>query len=376
MLGTRLFGQELKKHGFDFYSGVPDSSLKYLINYAINDCDYIAAANEGDAVAICAGAYLGGRKSVVIMQNSGLTNATSPLASLNYIFKIPVLGFVGLRGEEGSEDEPQHELMGKITTDILDLLKIEWEYLAYSIDDARSQIKRANDYIEKDRSFFFVVRKGTFDKEDLGKQDIKIFSNKRIVSRTKDDELPKRIEVLKILNALKGADTILLATTGYTGRELYEVEDASNNLYMVGSMGCIGSLGLGLAIARRDKDIIAIDGDGALLMRMGSLATNASHPPSNMLHILLDNNAHESTGGQLTVSNNVDFVKVAASCSYEHSLYAHNLEELDKHVKEWKHHKGLTFIHIKIAQGTKDDLARPKIKPYEVKERLMRFLNN
>ena len=133
MLNTQEFGTALKGLGFDFYSGVPCSFLKYLINYAINDCDYVMAANEGDAVATAAGAYLGGKKSVVLMQNSGLTNATSPITSLNYSFQLPILGFVSLRGEPGLSDEPQHELMGKITGEMLSLMKVDWEYLAQDI---------------------------------------------------------------------------------------------------------------------------------------------------------------------------------------------------------------------------------------------------
>src|SRR6476619_6128723 len=134
MLNTNKFGNELKRLGFDFYSGVPCSFLKNLINYSINECEYIAAVNEGDAIAIATGAHLGGRKPVVLMQNSGLTNAVSPLTSLNYPFQIPVLGFVSLRGEPGLHDEPQHELMGQITTQLLDLMQIKWQYLSSNID--------------------------------------------------------------------------------------------------------------------------------------------------------------------------------------------------------------------------------------------------
>ena len=153
LLNTSEFGNELKKLGFDFYSGVPCSFLKNLINYAINECNYIAAANEGDAVAICSGAYIGGRKSVVFMQNSGLTNAVSPLTSLTYPFQLPVLGFVSLRGEPGLSDEPQHELMGQITTQLLDLMQIKWEYLSSNIHVAKVQLETANEWIEKNNLF-------------------------------------------------------------------------------------------------------------------------------------------------------------------------------------------------------------------------------
>ncbi|BDG40076.1 thiamine pyrophosphate enzyme [Parageobacillus caldoxylosilyticus] len=376
MINTKMFGEELKKMGFRFFSGVPCSFLKNLINYAINDCDYVAATNEGEAVAIAAGAYLAGEKPVVLMQNSGLTNAVSPLVSLNYPFRIPVLGFVSLRGEPGIPDEPQHELMGRITTQMLDLMEIKWEYLSTDFEQAKNQLVRAHSYIERDQTFFFVVKKNTFEKEPLKDQKKRSNLNVLKVGKTKDDQLPTRIEALKLINSLKDDKTVQLATTGKTGRELYEIEDAPNNLYMVGSMGCVSSLGLGLALAKKDKDIVVIEGDGALLMRMGSLATNGYYAPKNMLHILLDNNTHDSTGGQSTVSHNVNFVDIAAACGYSKSIYVHNLEELESCIKDWKREKSLTFLYMKIAKGSKEGLGRPKMKPYEVKERLKVFLHD
>lgn len=375
MLNTKLFGENLKKHGFNFYSGVPCSFLKNLINYAINDGSYIMAANEGDAVAICAGAYIGGRKSVFLCQNSGLTNAVSPLTSLNYIFRIPVLGFVSLRGETGLKDEPQHELMGQITGSLLDIMQIKSEYLSDDMSSVEKQLETAAETIVHNKSFFFIVRKDTFEKEQLLEQKTFIVQNKISILKTKEDTFPIRMDVLKIINEMKDRNTVLLATTGFAGRELYEIEDAKNNFYMVGSMGCISSVALGIAVVKKDKDIIAIDGDGALLMRMGSLATNANISPSNMLHILLDNNVHESTGGQKTVSHNVNFVKIAAACGYTNSIYVHSLKELKENLLNWKKNKGLTFMHIKIIKGSKDNLARPNIQPYQVKERLIAFLN-
>lgn len=375
MLNTNKFGNELKKLGFDFYSGVPCSFLKNLINYSINNCKYIAAANEGDAVAIASGAYLGGRKPVVLMQNSGLTNAVSPLTSLTYPFQIPVLGFVSLRGEPGLIDEPQHELMGQITTQMLDLMQIKWQYLSANSNVAMIQLEIANDWIEKKQPFFFVVKKETFENEKLKIEEKSIHKNKNKIKKTSSDELPSRFETLKVINGCKNEKTVQLATTGKTGRELYEVEDCPNNLYMVGSMGGVSSLGLGLALTRQELDLVVIDGDGSLLMRMGSLATNGYYQPENMLHILLDNQTHDSTGGQSTVAHNVNFIDIAAACGYENSSYIHSLDELEKGIHEWKKTKGLTFFYLKIAQGSRQNLGRPKITPSEVKERLQRFIN-
>lgn len=375
MIDTKIFGAQLAQLGYTFYSGVPCSFLKSLINYAINECDYVAAANEGDAVAIAAGAFMGGKKPVVLMQNSGLTNAMSPLTSLVYPFRIPMLGFVSLRGEPGIPDEPQHELMGQITTQLLDTMKVEWQYLSSDLDEAKLQLVRADRQIARNRPFFFVVKKGTFDDEILQMNQSSVHLNRYKSQAHSTDLLPARYEALAAINVLKDDKTIQLATTGKTGRELYEIEDADNNLYMVGSMGCISSIGLGLALTQKSKDIVVIDGDGSLLMRMGSLATNGYYNPPNMIHILLDNNAHESTGGQSTVSCNVDFVEVAASCGYEKSLYIHNLEELSAAIKEWKQSKGLTFLHLKISKASKEKLGRPHVKPQDVKERLRKFIN-
>ncbi|HBI04382.1 MAG TPA: phosphonopyruvate decarboxylase [Paenibacillaceae bacterium] len=376
MINTKKFGEELKKKGFTFYSGVPCSFLKSFINFAINECEYVMATNEGEAVSIAAGASIGGKKSVVLMQNSGLTNACSPLASLIYPFKIPILGFVSLRGEQGLSDEPQHELMGQITTQMLQMMEIHWEYLSLDFEEALNQINRANGYIEQNQSYFFVVKKGTFEAEDLVRQEKKQSANLILQGKNKEDQLPARFDALKVINSLKDTHTIQLATTGKTGRELYELEDAPNNLYMVGSMGCINSLGLGLSLTRKDRDIIVLDGDGALLMRMGSMATNGTNSPANMLHILLDNNTHDSTGGQNTVSHNIDFVNIAASCGYTNATYIHNLVELEEQIKAWKQNKTLTFLYLKIAKGSKKNLGRPKIKPHEVKERLQVFLHD
>lgn len=374
MLDTVKFGQKLKEAGFSFYSGVPCSFLKYLINYAINDCQYVMAANEGDAVAISSGAAIGGQKSVVMMQNSGLANAVSPLTSLTYTFRVPVLGFVSLRGEAGIADEPQHELMGPITTRMLELMEIEWEYLATDHEEADKQIERANKCIENNKTFFFVVKKNTLGEVKLNPLTPKTVTNTQKVLKSGDDQLPTRLEALTAIHNMKDESMVCLAPTGKSGRELYEIEDSRNNLYMVGSMGAVSSLGLGISLAQDKKSVIAIDGDGALLMRMGSLATNAYYSERGFIHILLDNNTHDSTGGQFTVSQNIDFVNIAASVGYKNAFYAHSIDELNSYLAQWKESQELTFICLKVSKGSKKDLGRPTIKPFQVKERLVSFI--
>ena len=375
MLNTQDFGRRLAELGFTFYSGVPCSFLKSLINYAICEANYVAAANEGDAVAHCFGASLAGTKSVVLMQNSGLTNATSPLTSLNYPFKVPVLGLVSLRGEPGLGDEPQHELMGRITTELLSVMDIDWAYLCPDAGEMEAQLQQANAAIEAGRSFFFVVKKNTFESYPLKDQRPRRVENRSCLTRQGPDERPPRARVLEQLSAARRDSTVLLATTGVSGRELYQIKDAPNNLYMVGSMGCIAPIGLGLALERPDLKVVCIDGDGALLMRLGALSTLAQYGPPNLLHLLLDNNVHESTGGQLTASHNVDFAAVAAACGYRHSLHAHSLSELMDRFTTWQERPELTFLDLSIAPGHLDPLVRPKEKPAFIARRLMNHIH-
>ncbi len=375
MLSTQFLGNELKRRGYDFFAGVPCSFLKSLINYAINTGSYVASANEGDAVATAAGAWLGGRKSIALMQNSGLTNATSPLTSLNAIFRLPVLGFVSLRGEAGVPDEPQHQLMGRITTRMLDLMEIRWEFLSTDQAEAEQQLARADAAIEREETFFFVVKKDTFDKVSLAARPAVSRHAVTKRARSRDDARPLRFAALETIVTATGADTLRLATTGYTGRELGTVEDSVQNLYQVGSMGCVGSLGLGLAMARPDRDVVVIDGDGALLMRLGALPVIARYAPANLLHIVLDNQCYESTGKQATVSAGVDFVELAAASGCARALYLHDLADLDDCIRTWKREKGLTFACLRIAAGVREDLPRPALTPAQVKERFRRALS-
>jgi phosphonopyruvate decarboxylase len=391
MIETKRFGRLLKDYGFTVYSGVPCSYLKDLINFAVNECELIMAANEGDAVAICAGAQLGGMKSVFLCQNSGLTNATSPLTSLIYTFRIPILGIVSLRGEPGGKpDEPQHELMGQITTGFLDLMRIKWAFLSADQHAAENQLEEANASIDAGEPFFFVVKTDTFSKEalapDAGKGVRAVGEGARVVrednwwasgrqSTSVPSALPRRYEALSSIASLKSDNTVFLATTGFTGRELYELGDVENNFYMVGSMGCISSLGLGLAIARPDLRIVVIDGDGSMLMRMGASAVLAAYAPANVVHVLLDNNAHDSTGGQKTVSDRIDFIGFAESVGYGNAYAARDTAELATLIAKGFESRELTFVYLRIAGGTKDNLGRPGKKPPEIRERFMRFVD-
>jgi phosphonopyruvate decarboxylase len=364
MLDTPRFGRALKKAGFDFFSGVPCSFLKDLINYAINEADYVMAANEGDGAAICAGAWLGGRRPVLLMQNSGLGNAVSPLTSLNAIFRIPVLGFVSLRGEPGLHDEPQHELMGPITAPMLETMKIDHAFLSSDMEEALVQLEKAGACIADGKSFFFIVKKGTFSPVSLNEDKKPAGGGGKAA----------RIDMLKAIKAGGGPEAVYLATTGFTGRELCELGDDPNNLYLVGSLGCVSSVGLGLALAKPEAKIIVIDGDGSILMRTGALAVNSFYKPRALLHILLDNRAHESTGGQFTVSGGVDYPLLARAFGYPRALDISGPEELRRETAAWKERGGLLFIHVPIPIGAPDKLGRPAVKPPDVARRLKSFL--
>ena len=372
MLNVKTFVQKLNLLNFNFYSGVPCSFLGGLPDYLINKKKFLMSTNEGEAVSICAGASLANKKSVILIQNSGLTNAISPLTSLNHTFKIPLLGFIGLRGHK--TDEPQHRLVHDISKSLLNLMEIKNEVLSDDIHIASKQLTKANNYIKKNKSFFFLVKKNTFEKIKLDKQNTKI-TKRKIFIQSKKIEMNTRFEVLKKISSLATDNMAIMCTTGKTGRELHDINDVKNNFYMVGSMGNVSSIALGTALNSKKK-IIAIDGDGSLLMKMGNLATNSFYGPKNFFHLLLDNHMHDSTGGQFTVSKNMDFLKIAYNSGYNKSFFIHSLDDLKKKIELWKKKPSLTFAYMKILPGSIKNLGRPKLRPDQVKQRFMKFLNN
>jgi phosphonopyruvate decarboxylase len=253
-------------------------------------------------------------------------------------------------------------------------MKLDWEYLADTMEEARTQINKASRVAENGKSFFFVVRKDAFSEVALKPAAKKEKMIPEIFNSPSPDKNSTRLQALEVVQKHKNKDTVFISTTGKTSRELCELADSPNNLYMVGSMGCASPLGLGLALAQRQKNIILIDGDGSLLMRMGTMPVLGHYQPDNLLHVLLDNNCYDSTGGQATVSDDVDFIEVAQACGYTFIYHAHDLIEFDQAIEKWEKAGGLGFIHLKIAKGSKSSLGRPKLKPSEVKERFIRFI--
>lgn len=373
MIHARDFVDAARARGFDWYAGVPCSFLTPFINFVIDDpaLNYVSAANEGDAVAIAAGAAIGGRRSVAMMQNSGLGNAVSPLTSLTRTFGIPLLVVCTHRGAPGVSDEPQHELMGTITDRLFETMAIPWADFpsdASAIEPALDDIERHFDSAQQ--PYALVMQKGTCEPYAPQRQAAFAAPAPADISGGGFDRAARasRADALSALvDATGDTSTVVIATTGFTGRELYAIDDRANHLYMVGSMGCASSLGLGLALARPDLRIVVADGDGAGLMRMGNLATVGAYRPPNFYHLLLDNEAHDSTGAQATVSGATDFAAIAAACGYARVMRDDDPAAIGELLAPAA---GPAFLHMKIRTGTIPDLPRPSIAPPQVLARL------
>jgi phosphonopyruvate decarboxylase len=366
-----------KAFGFNTWAGVPCSFLTPFINSVIDDprMSYLSAANEGDAVAAASGAALAGQRSVAMMQNSGLGNAVSPLSSLNWVFRIPVLLIVTLRGEPGLQDEPQHELMGQITGRILDELQIPWDWFPREAADVEGALTVAT--WNMDRSglpYAFIMRKGAVDQAALHSRWQPVarpapFGADEV--RAGEPELTRQQALSAVVEACLEQDSVVIGSTGYTGRELFAIADRPNQFYMVGSMGCASSFGLGLALALPEKRVLVADGDGAALMRMGNFATAGAYGGDNFRHLLLDNAVHESTGGQSTVSLAVSFAGVARACGYRTAEEGLGADDLQRFLHSGQ---GPSLLHLKIRRGVPEGLPRPDLSPRQVKQRLMRHL--
>jgi len=377
MINADSFIEAARRRNFQHYTGVPCSFLTPFINYVINDdsLNYISSANEGDALATAAGMAIAGKPSVVMMQNSGLGNAISPLTSLAYVFRIPMLIITTHRGAPGLSDEPQHQLMGAITGDLFNTMKTPWEYFPDEENEIEGALQRACEYMqEEQRPYAFVMRKGTVAKHELKSNSIPGTENrdadKRLFIDAQQNIVSRETALKRIIENTSVENSLVIATTGFSGRELFAIDDRNNHFYMVGSMGCASSLGLGVALARPDLKTVVIDGDGAALMRMGNFATLGSYGHSNLIHILLDNGVHDSTGAQATVASNVKFAEIAAACGYSNCYSGNNVDLIDA-LFAAEPADGPRFGHLKIQSGTMENLPRPDVSPEHVLTRLM-----
>ncbi len=368
MVEAKKFYRTLKKYGFGPFTGIPCSLVKPLLNYLIrgNKCEYTFATSEGEAMGIAAGSALCGHLPVVITQNSGLGNTIDPLTSLNLVYDLPVLLLITLRGEPNKPDQPQHRVMGCVTDKFLAVLGIYYEYLAETDRNTEAQIKRIRNIItKKNKPAAIIVRKGDIrgdESEFPEKIDRKV-------------KMKRKEAISCIMENLKGNEMVV-SSTGKISRELYfNDQERKNNFYMFGSMGCAASIGFALARERPDKKVIILDGDGAILMKMGTLATIGHYQPKNLIHIVLDNNCHDSTGGQPTVSDTVFLEKIAKNCGYATTVKIYEPKRLVRTLKYVLATQGPHFIVLKILRGAEKDLGRPELAPSKIKERFMKSIS-
>jgi phosphonopyruvate decarboxylase len=381
------FVESARERGFNWYAGVPCSYLTPFINFVLQDgaLRYLSMANEGDAVALIAGVTLANgpdrflQRGIAMMQNSGLGNAVSPLTSLTWTFRLPQLLIVTWRGQPGVADEPQHALMGPITPTLLDTMEIPWELFPTEPADVGPALDRAVAHLDTTGgTYALVMQKGSVAPSgSLATPSVTrrlpAHSSPVIESRhATTGSLPSRADALRrVIAHTPSGSTAVLASTGFCGRELYAIEDRSNHLYMVGSMGCVVPLALGLALARPDLRVVALDGDGAALMRMGAFATVGAYGPANLQHLLLDNGVHDSTGGQATVSPQVSFGRIAAACGYGEALETDDLESIGRWLDAPPVDRA-RFARLTIRAGSSNNLPRPVMGPADVKIRFMR----
>ncbi len=357
MIRPSYFYDLLIKNGTDFFAGVPDSLLKNLCAYITDTAPadkHIISANEGSATGLATGYHLAtGKIPMIYMQNSGEGNMVNPLMSIADpdVYSIPMLIVIGWRGEPGVHDEPQHVKQGKVTCDLLDAMKVPYEVLSENEADLPAQFEKAYKYIKENKAqYAFVIRKGTFD-------EYKLQNNVPVEGKMSREEAIEKI--------MLSADdkTAFVSTTGMISRELYELRDKH-------------SMDLAIAMQKKDRAVFCLDGDGASIMQMGGMATIGSRKPSNYIHFVLNNGAHDSVGGQPTVGREIDFCKIATGCGYENVLKATTPEELDAALKEAKSAKKLTFVEVLVKKGARKDLGRPKSSPIENKQELMKFLGS
>lgn len=360
--------------GSDFFTGVPDSQLKALCNflmnrYGIDSKHHIIAANEGNCTALAAGYHLAtGKVPVVYMQNSGEGNIINPVASLlnDKVYAIPAVFIVGWRGEPGVHDEPQHIYQGEVTVKLLEDMDIKTFVIGKETTDEEVEeaMKNFREILSKGKDVAFVIRKGALSYDGKVK-----YENSNTMVRE---------EIIRHIAKASGEDPIV-STTGKASRELFEIREANKQSHKydfltVGSMGHTSSIALGVALNKPDKRVWCIDGDGSVLMHMGSMAVVGSNAPENLIHVVINNGAHETVGGMPTVASNIDLVAIAKACGYKYAVSVDDFDDLDKELNAAKERKALSLIEVKCSIGARDDLGRPTTTALENKINFMNYL--
>ena len=377
MVDVKNFYNSLKNNEIEFFTGVPDSLLKSFCAYIKdneNSDKNIIAANEGNAIGIASGYYLATNKiGLVYMQNSGIGNAVNPLASLNdkLVYNIPVFILVGWRGEPGKKDEPQHKKQGLITLETLELLGIKYAVIDENTSDkeADEMIKNACEYMKETGSpYSIVVKKGAFSQYELKNNMNPHFE----MSREEAQEI-----ILDNMNE----NSIIVSTTGMISRELFELREKKNEKHnkdflTVGSMGHASQIALGIALSNKEKNTYCFDGDGAMIMHLGGAAIIGSQKPKNFKHILFNNGAHDSVGGQDTVGLEANLPLIAEACGYRKVYSCDKKENLIKYIDEIKKIDGPVLLEVKVRKGARKNLGRPTKTPIENKNAFMEFLKS
>lgn len=378
MIRPEFFIEALREKGIDCFAGVPDSLLKNICAYITDHFDAahnIITANEGAAIGLAAGHYLAtGQPACVYMQNSGEGNIINPLASLTdrEVYNIPVLLVIGWRGKPGVHDEPQHVKQGKVTTGLLNVMGIDYTVLSKDEDKAGAQIKKAVDYMQRTKECYaLVIEKDTFDNYQLSTVNSQL-------------ELTlSREEAIQTVAAALGEKDVIVSTTGMISRELFEYRTAMNqgherDFLTVGSMGHASQIALGIAMAKPDRRVWCFDGDGATIMHMGSMAIVANKAPKNYVHVVFNNGAHDSVGGQPTVGLDIDLPAVAKAVGYKTIFSVDTKDALEKHLSIINSQLSIDeypiFLEIRVKKGNRKDLGRPTTTPIQNKDALMDFL--
>ncbi|WP_461255414.1 phosphonopyruvate decarboxylase [Treponema sp. R80B11-R83G3] len=369
MITAEYFYNKLTEKGIGFFSGVPDSLLKDFCAYITDHAEkknHIIAVNEGAAIGLACGYHLAtGRVPLAYMQNSGIGNAVNPLLSLadSEVYRIPIVLIIGWRGEPGIHDEPQHIKQGKVTRSLFESMGIPYAVLEKDENGVNGQIETCFKTLSKTSSpYALIIRKDTFAPYTLQKKE-------------DHDAVMTREEAIEEITSGRGG--IIVSTTGMISRELYELRDKTadgheRDFLTVGSMGHASSIALSIALQRPELQVTCLDGDGAALMHMGSLAAIGTQKPRNYLHVVLNNAAHDSVGGQPTIAPLIDMPAVARACGYTNVYQAKTKEEL-KNILANKR-EGLTFIEVKVKKGARKDLGRPKTTPQENKTAFMKYI--
>jgi phosphonopyruvate decarboxylase len=355
--------------------GVPCSFLAPLIDGVIGSdaVRYIGATSEGEAAGIALGAWLAGEVPVTLCQNSGLGNMVNPLTSIVHPCRAPFLMLCTWRGRPGLADEPQHELMGRAMGPLLDAIEVEWAVLGRTEGDLEGALEVAWDAMaRRSLPFCLVVEGGVIAPGRVAPPSVHFEHYADAFDLCKGDRFTRFQALERILETV-GDETALVATTGKTGRELFTLADRPQHFYCVGAMGCASAIGLGLSLGT-SRTVVVLDGDGAALMKLGNMTTIGVEAPQNLIHVVLDNGVHDSTGGQQTASSVARFADIARACGYRRTLSCDALEDLEWALNAAHDEEGPHLIHVPICPGSRDALGRPTVHPADVARRFRDFV--